>query len=149
MAIRRAHRQDLSDLVRLLEDDVLGSAREQQVGPVEDSYWRAFDAIDRDDRQLLIVAEHEGKIVGTLQLSFIPYLTFQGGERAQIEAVRVDPGLRRMGIGRQMIEWGIEQARRRGCHMVQLTTDKQRSEARRFYEALGFEPTHEGMKLHL
>jgi GNAT superfamily N-acetyltransferase len=139
----------VSAIVDLLRDDAIAREREQRGSDVDDSYWRAFDAIDADQRQLLVVAEHEGTVVGTLQLTFIPYLTYQGGERAQIEAVRVGSALRNSGIGRAMLEWAIEQARSRGCHMVQLTMDKQRSDARRFYESLGFAATHEGFKLRL
>lgn len=133
----------------MLRDDELGCGREQADGPVEPSYWRAFEEIEREHRQLLVVAEHEGSVVGTLQLSFIPYLTFGGGERGQIEAVRVDRSLQGLGIGQAMMRWAIERAHDRGCHMVQLTTNKSRTEARIFYEKLGFEATHEGMKLYL
>jgi ribosomal protein S18 acetylase RimI-like enzyme len=146
---RQAERNEVPDIVRLLRNDALGCFREQHEGAIEAPYYQAFDAISVDDRQLLVVAEQVGVIVGTLQLSFIPSMTFKGGERAQIEAVRVDGARRGSGIGRQMIEWAIEQAAERGCHMVQLTTNKQRPEALRFYESLGFEATHEGMKLHL
>ena len=148
VTFRRARREDVPDLVRMLRDDELGGAREQADGPVEPSYWRAFEEIERDKRQLLVVAEHEGSVVGTLQVSFIPYLTFGGGERGQIEAVRVDRSLQGLGIGQAMMRWAIEQARDRGCHMVQLTTNKSRTEVRNFYEKLGFEATHEGMKLY-
>lgn len=88
-------------------------------------------------------------MVGTLQLSFIQYLTYTGGERAQIEAVRVAPSLRGRGVGRRMIEWAIGKAQAEGCHLVQLTTDRRRSEARRFYESIGFHASHDGMKRHL
>ena len=136
-------------LVRLLADDDLARSREQSGGAIDDAYGRAFDAIDADDRQLLVVAQLDGSIVGTLQLSFIPYLTYQGRERAQIEAVRVSSDSRGAGIGQEMLAWAIEHARLRGCHLVQLTMDKRRTDARRFYETLGFEATHEGYKLHL
>jgi GNAT superfamily N-acetyltransferase len=149
VTFRRARQADVPALVMLLRDDSIASAREQSEGTVDDSYWHAFEAIDADDRQLLAVAEDGRDVVGTLQLTFIPYLTYKGGERAQIEAVRVRGASRGSGIGRRMLEWAIERARDRGCHMVQLTMDKQRVEARRFYESLGFTATHEGMKLHL
>lgn len=90
-----------------------------------------------------------GQVVGVLQLTFIPYLTYQGGWRALIEAVRVDPKLRSTGLGTTMFQWAIERARERRCHLVQLTTDKARPDAKRFYENLGFVASHEGMKLHL
>ena len=149
LTFRRACRDDVPDLVMLLRDDAIASAREQSDATVGDAYWQAFEAIDADDRQLLVVAERDGDVVGTLQLTFIPYLTYKGGERAQIEAVRVLGTLRGSGIGGRMLEWAIERARERGCHMVQLTMDKQRVEARHFYESLGFTATHEGMKRHL
>lgn len=136
-------------MVRLLRDDPLGAEREAAEGNGHDPYLRAFEAIEADPRHALVVAEHEGKVVGTLQLSFIPCMTFRGGERAQLEGVRVDSSMRGGGIGRQMVEWAIEQARGRGCHLVQLTTNKRRADAHRFYETLGFRATHEGMKLEL
>jgi GNAT superfamily N-acetyltransferase len=148
--LRRARRDDVPAIVRLLADDDLGRTREQTDGPVRDSYWTAFDAIDADPRQLLVVAEgDDGEVVGTLQLSFIPNMTFGGGTRAQIEGVRVDRSARGTGIGRRMVEWAIERAREQGCHLVQLTTNKARPDAHRFYEGLGFVASHEGMKLQL
>ena len=123
---------DVPELVRLLADDDLARSREEageaSDDAIDDAYWRAFDAIDGDDRQLLVVAELDGRIVGTLQLSFIPYLTYRGGERAQIEAVRVASASRGTGIGHTMLEWAIEHARLRGCHLVQLTMDKRRTD---------------------
>ena len=146
LVLRRARRDDVADIVRLLADDVLGREREQPGPEVADAYWRAFDAIDADPRQHLLVAESGGRVVGTLQVSFIPSLTFTGGERAQIEGVRVDAGVRGAGVGHEMVGWVVDEAARRGCRMVQLTTSEQRSEARRFYESLGFTVTHLVMK---
>ena len=97
----------------------------------------------------MIIEDDPGLIIGTLQLSFIQYLTYQGGIRAQIEAVRVHQDQRGKGVGQQLFEWAIHRAKERGAHVVQLTTDKRRPEALRFYEKLGFKATHEGMKLHL
>jgi GNAT superfamily N-acetyltransferase len=142
-------RSDVPAIVELLRDDDIARIREQSDGTVDDGYWQAFAAIEADERQLLVVAELDDRIVGTLQLSYIPYLTYQGGERAQIEAVRVSSSVRGSGIGHAMLEWAIARARERGCHMVQLTMDKQRHDARRFYESLGFDATHEGFKLKL
>ncbi|MCC7368877.1 MAG: GNAT family N-acetyltransferase [Chloroflexi bacterium] len=133
----------------MLADDAIGATREAYADPLPDAYWRAFAEIDADPRQLLLVAEVAGTVVGVLQLTFIPYLTHQGSSRALIEGVRIDSGQRGGGLGRVMVEWAIAEARRRGCTMVQLTTDKRRTEARRFYERLGFVATHEGMKLGL
>jgi GNAT superfamily N-acetyltransferase len=135
-------------IVELLADDDLGRGREH---PCEDlsPYADAFMDIDQDPRNEIIVVEAEGAVIATLQLTFIPSLTHTGGERAQVEGVRVAAGSRSTGVGRQLLEWAISRARRRGCKTVQLTTDKRRADARRFYEALGFGATHEGMKLKL
>jgi GNAT superfamily N-acetyltransferase len=117
--------------------------------PLPDSYLNAFWEMDADPRHRLVVVVQGHEIVGTLQLSFIPHLVLRGGERAQIEAVRVRSDVRAMGVGQAMLEWAIEEARRRGCRLVQLTTNSEREDARRFYERLGFQPTHIGLKLTL
>ena len=147
--IRAATRDDVSEIVAMLADDVLGSGREQLADPLPAAYEQAFAAIDSDPNHLLVVVEVEGSVAGTMQLSFLPYLTYGGGLRAQIEAVRVASHLRGTGTGARLFEWAIDQAKERGCHLVQLTSDKQRPAAIRFYERLGFRSTHEGMKLHL
>ncbi|HEY1012020.1 MAG TPA: GNAT family N-acetyltransferase [Herpetosiphonaceae bacterium] len=149
LRIRRAEAADLPDIVRLLADDPLGSQRERFADPLPESYRAAFAAIERDPGQELVVAELDGAVIGTLQLSFIPYLTYQGGSRAQIEAVRVDASLRSRQIGQRLFEWAIARARERGCHMVQLTTNASRPDALRFYERLGFQASHVGLKLLL
>ncbi len=149
MNIREATRQDVSAVVSLLAQDQLGSQREAVSDPLPDAYWSAFEAIDRDPNHRLVVAEDDGEVVGTLQLTFLPHLTFQGGWRAQIEAVRIAANRRGQGLGRVLFEWAIAEATQRGCHLVQLTTNKGRDDARQFYESLGFEATHEGMKLYL
>ncbi len=135
--------------MRLLADDPLGAKRERFEIPLPERYLRAFEAIDADPNNELVVACIGPDVVGVLQLTFIPYLTYQGGWRALIEAVRVDSRQRSRGLGKTMFEWAIARARERGCHLVQLTTDKARPEAKRFYESLGFVASHEGMKLHL
>lgn len=145
--IRPAREEDLPEIIHLLADDDLGRGRERTGGPLPDAYLEAFAEIDRDPRNELVVMEKAGRIVATLQLTFVPSLTHQGGERAQIEGVRVAAGHRGTGVGHRLLEWVVSRARRRGCQMVQLTTDKRRSDARRFYESLGFKATHEGMKL--
>ena len=147
--LRRATAQDLPAIVRLLADDPLGAKREHYRLPLPASYLAAFAAIDRDPNQELCVACLDESVVGVLQLTFIPYLTYRGGWRALIEGVRVDAANRSSGLGKAMVEHAIRRARERRCHLVQLTTDKTRPEAKRFYEALGFVATHEGMKLHL
>jgi GNAT superfamily N-acetyltransferase len=150
LRFRRARRQDVQAIVRLLASDPLGATRETTgEDKLPEAYWQAFDAIDADPRQLLVVAELDGRVVGTLQLTFIPSLTYRGGERAQIEAVRIDATSRGRGLGRAMVGWAIEQARARGCCLVQLTTDQRRPDTLRFYESLGFRATHKGMKLLL
>lgn len=149
LKIRNARREDLDDIVRMLADDSLGSTRERYESPLPDFYYRAFDAIAADPGNELIVVEDDGKVIGTLQLTIIPHLAFGGGVRAQIEAVRVDSGYRGKGVGEHLFQWAIDQARDRGCHLVQLTTNKTRADAVRFYERLGFKATHEGMKLYL
>jgi GNAT superfamily N-acetyltransferase len=150
MHVRRARRDDLAAIVALLADDPLGATREAVLDPLPQSYGDAFAAIDADANQALVVADDgSGKVVGVLQLTFIPSITYRGGWRALIEGVRVAASARSTGIGRQMFAWAIERARARGCRLVQLTTDKRRPDAIRFYESLGFVASHEGMKLAL
>lgn len=146
---RRARADDVLDIVRLLADDPLGATRERYERPLPESYARAFRAIEQDANNELVVACRGERVVGVLQLTYIPSLTYQGGWRALIEGVRVDSGERSQGLGKTLFEWAIGRARERGCHMVQLTTDKARPDAKRFYEGLGFVASHEGMKLHL
>jgi len=148
MNIRKANNDDLNEIVRLLSDDKLGSKREDYKIPLPTEYLDAFKEIEEDKNQFLIVAEDENKIIGTLQLSFIQYLTYKGGIRAQIEGVRVSNEIRGKGIGRKMVEYAINIAKDRNAHLIQLTTDKNRPEALEFYKSLGFVDSHEGMKLH-
>jgi len=148
-SFREARPGDVPAIVRLLADDPLGAKRERFEAPLPESYLRAFEAIDADPNNELVVACQADEVVGVLQLTFIPYLTYQGGWRALIEAVRIDSKFRSRGLGKAMFEWAIERSRERGCHLVQLTTDKSRPDAKRFYEGLGFAASHEGMKLHL
>ena len=150
VALRRAIRPDLPALVALLAADDLGATRDGIRGQADrDAYERAFQAIDQDPAQLLLVAEARERVVGTLQLSFIPGLSRRGALRAQIESVRVAPTIRGRGLGEALFTWSIAEARRRGCALVQLTTDKTRTDAHRFYGRLGFTASHEGLKLHL
>lgn len=153
LRFRQATRDDVSRIVAMLADDTLGARREPLKDPLPAAYERAFASITGDPNHELMVAESvvesEHEIMGTLQLSFLPYLTYGGGWRAQIEAVRVSSASRGSGVGAKLVEWAIERARERGCHLVQLTTDKQRPDAIRFYEQQGFRSSHEGMKLHL
>lgn len=150
LRFRKAVRKDVPAIVQLLANDKLGANREDYNDPLPEIYYNAFEKIDGDSTQELIVVENNNhEIIGTLQLSFLQYLTYRGGIRVQIEAVRVREDMRGTGIGQQIFEWAIEQARRAGAHLVQLTTDKERPEAIQFYQKLGFKPSHEGMKLHL
>jgi len=149
MKFRKAEREDVIYIIKMLADDKLGQQREAYQIPLPNLYYEAFAKIDKDPNQELIVIENEQKeVIGTLQLSFIPYLTYQGGTRAQIEAVRIRTDHRGKGIGEQVFKWAIQRARENGAHLLQLTTDKKRPEAIRFYEKLGFKASHEGMKIH-
>ena len=150
LRIRTAVASDLPDIVRMLAGDALGAQRERYVDPLPASYRNAFEAIEQDRNNELVVAEgQDGSAVAALQLTFTPYITHQGGWRATIEGVRVDSRIRGSGLGSELLSWAISRAQERGCHLVQLTTDKQRPEAQRFYESLGFVASHEGMKLKL
>lgn len=149
MMIRAATETDLPVIVSLLANDPLGALRETAGEALSSRYRAAFEAIEADPHHHLLVSEVEGSVVGVLQLSYLPHLTYEGGWRAQIEGVRVDEAVRSRGVGRAMIEAAIEMARKRGCHLVQLTTDRRRPKALDFYLNLGFEASHEGLKLHL
>jgi len=147
--VRRATREDVPSLVRLLADDMFGNQREKYQEPLPQSYCDAFEQVDHDPHAELVVVEAEGEVIGTLQLNYIHGLSFQGGRRAQIEAVRVDSRQRGKGIGRSLFQWAIDYARAQKCYVVQLTTNNQRADAQRFYIDLGFVPSHVGMKLFL
>lgn len=147
--IRRAHRDDLDAIVAMLADDKLGATREDTGRPVNARYVEAFDAIDRDPNQFLAVVEQDGAVIGCLQLTFIPGLSRLGLWRGQIESVRIAASHRGSGLGQKMFEWAIAQCRERDCGLVQLASDKSRTDAIRFYESLGFKASHEGLKLNL
>lgn len=149
LKLRSATRQDLTEIVRMLSDDFLGSQRERYEDPLPESYLKAFDEIDADKNNELIVAEIESEIVGTLQITFTPSISFQGGKRATVESVRVNEKFRGQGIGKEMMKWAIERAKQENCISMQLTTNSERTDAHRFYENLGFEKSHLGMKLKL
>ncbi|GAB3846663.1 GNAT family N-acetyltransferase [Micromonospora andamanensis] len=144
---RDAVRADLPAILDLLADDMLGRTRD--VGEVDATYEKAFAEITADSRNQLVVAEAGSELLGCMQLTYIPGLGRHGTERQLIESVRVRSDQRGRGLGRQMMTWAIDQARRRGCGLVQLTTDKSRHDAHRFYLGLGFVASHEGMKLSL
>lgn len=147
--IRAAGRADLEAIVGLLADDPLGKRREIPADPLPEKYLKAFEEIRESASEHLLVADIGGRVVGCLQLSFMPSLTFGGRRRAQIEGVRIAPEQRGAGIGRLMIDTVKRMAQENGCHIIQLTTNRQRPQARRFYERLGFVDSHHGLKLYL
>ena len=146
---RKATESDLTTIIKMIADDELGKKRENFQTPLPKEYLIAFKKISLDPNQELIVVEDKNaEIIGTLQLSFIQYLTYQGGIRAQIEAVRIRKDKRGLGIGKEMFKWAIKKAQEKGAHLLQLTSDKKRPKAIKFYEDLEFEASHEGMKIH-
>ena len=149
LQIRDAAEADVATIVALLADDDKGRLREGANDQLDPRYLAAFAAIDADPNQRLLVAVYDGAIVGTFQLTFLAGLSRRGAWRGQIEAVRIARDLRGQGLGREMIDWAVARCRERGCGVVQLATDKSRHRAHAFYERIGFEPSHLGMKLHL
>ena len=147
MIFRAAVRADLPAILALLTDDVLGRTRD--TAEVDPAYEKAFAEIEADPRNVLAVADDGGQVVGCLQVTYIPGLGRHGAQRAQVESVRVRADRRGQGLGEAFLRWVIEQARARGCALVQLTTDRSRVDAHRFYLRLGFVASHDGMKLHL
>ena len=148
LEFREAIAKDLPSIIEMLANDPLGSKREEFSVPLLESYQLAFAAIDQDPNNELIVVCDTGEVIGVLQMTFIPYLTYKGSWRALIEGVRVAESHQSKGVGQELFEWAIERAKERKCRMLQLTTDKARADALRFYERLGFKASHEGMKLH-
>ncbi len=149
MKFRKAKKEDLTVIIGMLANDKLGKLREDFTEPLSEKYLNAFDKIDQDPNQNLIVVENDQEeVIGTLQLTFIQYLTYQGGIRAQIEAVRVREDQRGRGLGERIFQWAIEKSKAEGAHLLQLTSDKKRPDALRFYEKLGFKASHEGFKMH-
>ena len=147
LVLRQARREDVPAIVAMLADDALGATRESpgDLAP----YYKAYDQIVRDPNHMLLVADVGGEVVGTLTLNILHGLARQGAVRGQIEAVRISANHRGKKYGEKMIHAAIDMAREKGCVLVQLTTDKTRKDAHRFYERLGFKSTHEGMKLNL
>lgn len=146
---RQAEQRDLVSLVNLLADDALGRTREDTSEPLNPNYQRVFEAIDKDPNNELIVAESSGSIVGVFQLTFTPTLSRLGSWRCTIEGVRISSTCRGQGLGEECIRWAINRASEKGCSLVQLTSDKQRPAAIKFYQSLGFEASHEGLKRRL
>lgn len=149
MKFRKATEKDILTIVEMIADDELGKKRENFQNPLPNEYRKAFERINSDENQELIVVENENsEIIGTLQLTFIQYLTYRGGIRAQIEAVRIRKDKRGIGLGKMMFEWAIKRAKEKKAHLLRLTADKKRPKAIKFYEDLGFKQSHEGMKMH-
>ncbi|GJQ63727.1 MAG: GNAT family acetyltransferase [Melioribacteraceae bacterium] len=150
MKIRKATTKDLISIVEMLVEDELGKTREVFQDPLPKEYLTAYKQIENDTNQEIIVVENDNaEIIGTMQLSFIRYLTYCGGLRAQIEAVRIRKDKRGRGIGRMMLDWAVNRAKERNAHLLQLTTDKRRPDSIEFYTKIGFKASHEGLKKHL
>lgn len=147
ITIRRARRDDVGAIVGMLADDPLGSGRERLEDPLPSSYFQAFERVDRDPNLQLVVAEDGGAVVGCLQLCILPGLSSQGASRGLIEDVRVASRCRSRGIGEQLVQWAVAQAREKNCKLVELLTHSTRTDAQRFYVRLGFQPSHVGMTL--
>jgi ribosomal protein S18 acetylase RimI-like enzyme len=148
VSIRRARRDDVETIVKMLADDALGGPRERLENPLPTSYFAAFDRVDGDPNLTLVVAEGEGgAVIGCLQLCILPGLSSQGASRGLIEDVRVASHCRSQGIGEQLVQWALTEARKRGCRLVELLTHHTRVDAQRFYERLGFARSHVGMTI--
>ncbi|MCK1650465.1 GNAT family N-acetyltransferase [Bradyrhizobium sp. 149] len=145
VSIRPARREDVVAIVAMLADDRLGSARERVEDPLPASYYEAFSRVERDQNLRLVVAESEGRVVGCLQLAILPGLSSQGGLRGLLEDVRVASDCRSRGIGEQLVQWAVTEAKARGCNLVELLTHQSRVDAQRFYKRLGFASSHVGM----
>lgn len=147
LEIRAAEADDIPAVVGMLADDPLGAARESpdDLAP----YLSTLERLSADPNQHLVVAVREGRVVGTLQLTIIPGLSRRGATRSVIEGVRIHADERGSGLGSRFIEWAIEESRRQGCRLVQLTSDSSRTDAHRFYERLGFTASHVGFKLEI
>ncbi|MCM4171727.1 N-acetyltransferase [Arenibacter sp. TNZ] len=150
MTFRRATKEDLPAIIKMIANDTLGHLREKYEEPLPKQYYNAFDRIEEDKNQeLYVIVNPEREVVASFQLSFLQYLTYKGGIRCLVENVHVHEDETGKGIGKQMFQWIIHRAKEKGVHMVQLTSNKLRPDAIRFYESFGFKATHEGFKLHL
>jgi GNAT superfamily N-acetyltransferase len=149
LTFRRAVEADLPFIVRLLTEDAVRATDDRPDEPFHPRYVAALRELEADPNQMMMVAMLDGETVGTIQLTFIPGISGLGTRRCLVEAVHISPAHRSKGLGSEMIRWSIEQARARGCGMVQLTSNKKRLDAHRFYERLGFLKSHEGFKYYL
>ena len=145
VTVRPARRDDVAAIIAMLADDHLGRARERLEDPLPSLYYDAFERLSRDPNIELMVAEEGGRVVGCLQLCILPGLSSQGASRGLIEDVRVAKHCRSRGIGEQMVQWAVAEARARGCKLIELLTHHTRVDAQRFYERLGFARSHVGM----
>ena len=145
VSIRPARREDVAAIVAMLADDHLGRARERVEDPLPAVYYAAFERVERDPNLTLVVAESEGRVVGCLQLAVLPGLSSQGGIRGLLEDVRVATDCRSRGIGEQLVQWAVTEAKARGCNLIELLTHQTRADAQRFYKRLGFTASHVGM----
>ena len=145
VSIRPARREDVAAIVAMLADDHLGRARERVEDPLPEFYYQAFERVARDQNLTLVVAESEGRVVGCLQLAILPGISTQGGIRGLLEDVRVASDCRSRGIGEQLVQWAVAEAKARGCNLVELLTHQTRTDAQRFYKRLGFAASHVGM----
>jgi ribosomal protein S18 acetylase RimI-like enzyme len=148
VTIRRARRDDVGSIIAMLADDPLGGPRERLEDPLPQAYFQAFERLERDANIHLVVAEDgEGAVVGCLQLCILPGLSSQGASRGLVEDVRVATRCRSRGIGEQLMQWAVSEARANGCRLVELLTHHTRVDAQRFYERLGFTRSHVGMTI--
>ena len=145
VSIRRARREDVAAIVAMLADDHLGRTCERVEDPLPPAYYEAFERVERDPNLTLVVAESEGRVVGCLQLAVLSGISSQGGTRGLLEDVRVATDCRSRGIGEQLVQWAIAEAKARGCNLVELLTHQTRVDAQRFYKRLGFTASHVGM----
>ncbi|MGY8634535.1 GNAT family N-acetyltransferase [Bradyrhizobium sp. 14AA] len=145
VSIRPARREDVAAIVAMLADDHLGRGRERVEDPLPAAYYAAFERVERDPNLTLVVAESEGRVVGCLQLAVLSGLSSQGGVRGLLEDVRVAADCRSRGIGERLVQWAVEEAKARGCNLVELLTHQTRTDAQRFYKRLGFTASHVGM----
>ena len=148
VTIRRARRDDVGSIVAMLADDPLGSGRERLEDPLPPLYFRAFEVLEQAPHiQLVVAQDGDGAVVGCLQLCILPGLSSQGASRGLIEDVRVATHCRSRGIGEQLVQWAVIEARGKGCKLIELFTHRTRVDAQRFYVRLGFAPSHVGMTL--
>lgn len=149
VVVRVATRDDVPGMMRLLRTELPHSLDLATSGENDPRYLEAFERVSADQNQLLIVATMKERVVGATQMTMIPYVAYGGGWIGHIEAFAVDPFVRRQGVGARLVAFAVDAARARGCFRLQLTSNKRRSEAHRFYERVGFVASHEGFKMML